>query len=69
VKKTTSAPIKVDRKAIEKLFNDGLDLYMAKKYKPALAEFSKIVALDPKNTRAKSYVKNLKNKLDRLKNL
>ncbi len=69
VKKTAAAPKKVDQKAIEKLFNAGLDLYMAKKYKPALAEFSKIVALDPANTRAKSYIKNLKSKLDRLKNL
>jgi len=69
VKKTASAPKKVDTKVIEKLFNTGLDLYMSKKYKPALEEFNKIVALDPENTRAKSYIKNLKNKLDRLKNL
>ncbi|MBD3392745.1 MAG: tetratricopeptide repeat protein [Chitinivibrionales bacterium] len=59
----------VDPDKVTVLFNRGLDLYMQKKLDAALVEWNKVLELDPDNQRAKTYIRNLKKKLERLKQL
>ena len=70
-KKIGDEPVKKssDPKKVNDLFNKGLEFYMAQQFDNALENWTKILSIDPQNSRAQSYVKNLENKIKKLNQL